>query len=269
MRHIRSTFSTSLRGDKDTVIKHVAVKKSLVLLSTMLMVVAACSGSESADSTSSTNTTETPTTTEAAPVTTQTVTATTQAVHDQELTDKAWAAVVTFFSATNSGDDDAIFGLFAPNVVISDSIGGIWELDEWEMLTAWNTAQGTVMTPPDCTVTDEVPGESVTISCRSGVHNAPSQAVEGPPVTTILRTKVTAEGISELGFGYGNPDFNEVGVPFEDWMVANHPDQAQSVAFGNWTTIEEATTNGVLTAEYSAEWATYLEENGCAYDEGC
>jgi hypothetical protein len=69
--------------------------------------------------------------------------------------------------------------------------------------------------------------------------------------------------------GYGNPDFNEVGVPFEDWMVANHPDQAQSVSFGNWTTIEEATTNGVLTAEYSAEWATYLEENGCAYDEGC
>ena len=45
--------------------------------------------------------------------------------------------------------------------------------------------------------------------------------------------------------------------------------EADTIGFGAWTTIEEATTNGVLTAEYSAEWATYLEDNDCAYDEGC
>ena len=248
---------------------HLAVKQSLVLLSTMLMLVAACSGSESADSTSSTNTSETPTTTEAAPTTTQAVTETTQAAHDQELTDKAWASVVTLFSATNSGDDDAVFGLFAPNVVIFDNFGGEWPLDEWEMAQAWDTAQGTVMTPPDCSVFDEVPGESVTISCDTGVHDAPSQAVNGPLVPANLRAEVTTEGISKLTYSYGSPSFNAVTGQMAVWMSANHPDEAQLVGFRNWTNVEEATTNGLLTAEYSAEWATYLEKNGCAYNEGC
>jgi hypothetical protein len=254
---------------KGIVTNQLRIKQSLVLLSTMLILVAACTSSESADSTTSTSTSELPTTTEAAPTTTQAVTATTQAAHDQELTDKAWAAVVTFFSATNSGNDDAVFGLFALNVVISDNFIGEWELDEWEMLQAWNTAQGTVMTPPTCSVTDEVAGESVTIRCSTGVHDAPSLAVNGPPVPTNLRAEVTTEGISKLTYGYGDPNFGEVGGPFEDWVVANHPDEAQLIGFGNWTTIEEATANGVLTAEYSAEWATYLDANDCAYNEGC
>jgi len=251
--------------------KHLGLKQSLALLATMPLVVAACSGSESADSTSSTNTSETPTTAEAAPTTTQTVTATTEVVRDQELTDQAWASVVTFFSATNSGDDVAVFGLFAPNVVISDDFVDVWELDEWEMLQAWNTAQGTVMTPPDCKVSNEAPGESVTITCSTGVHDAASQAVNGPPVPTDLRIAVTADGISKLTYRYGHPNFGVVASPMDDWIEANpnHPDVYETFGFGHWTTIEEATANGVLTAEYSAEWATYLEENGCAYDEGC
>ena len=261
-------FSVLYEG-KDIVMKHLRIKQSLVLLSTMLILVAACSGSESADSTSSTNTSETPTTTKAAPTTTQAVTETTQAAHDQELTDKAWASVVTLFSALNSGDDDAVLGLFAPNVAIWATFGGEWPLKEWEMVKAWDTAQGTVMTPPDCSLSDEAPGESVTISCRTGVHDAPSQAVSAPPVPTDLIITVTADGIGKLVYRYGSPNFNAVAIPMTAWMSANHPDviEAEAIGIGNWTSVEEATTNGVLMAEYSAEWATYLEENGCAYNQ--
>jgi len=271
MRHLQINIFSVLYQGKDIVMKHLRIKQPLVLLSTMLMLVVACSGSESADSTSSANTSETPTITEAAPTTSQTVTETTQAAHDKELTDKAWGSVVTLFSALNSGDDDAVLGLFAPNVAISGTFTGVLPLDEWEMVQAWDTAQGTVMTPPECSVSDEVPGESVTISCSTGVHNAPSQAVGGPPVPTDLIIGVTADGISKLVYRYGKPDFNEVGGPMTVWMLANHFDviEAGAIGFGNWTNVEEATANGVLTAEYSAEWATYLEENGCAYDVGC
>lgn len=53
--------------------------------------------------------------------------------------------------------------------------------------------------------------------------------------------------------------------------VANHPEalEADAIGFGNWTNVEEAAANRLLTAEYSAGWATYLEDNGCVYDEGC
>jgi hypothetical protein len=100
----------------------------------------------------------------------------------------------------------------------------------------------------------------------SGTHDAPSQAVDGPPVPTDVTIKVTADGISDLRFSYSDPDFFEVGNPMNVWMAANHPDvvEAEAIDFGSWTTIEEATTNGLLTAEYSAEWASYLEENDCA-----
>ena len=240
-----------------------------MLLSTTLLLVIACTDSESVDSTASSDTTETesPATTTASPTTSEPATSTTDVTHDKELTERAWASVVTLFSAINSGDDDAVFGLFAPNVVISDNIGGVWQLDEWEILQAWDTAQGLVMTPPDCKVVHEVPGESVTLTCSTGSHNALSQAVGRVPIPTNLRISVTADGISQLNYQYSQPNFRDLYVPMMAWMSANHPDVIWEYFWG--TSVEEARTNGVLNAEYSAEWATYLEENGCAYDEGC
>lgn len=88
-------------------------------------------------------------------------------------------------------------------------------------------------------------------------------------VPTDLIITVTADGIGKLVYRYGSPNFNAVAVPMTAWMSANHPDviEAEAIGIGNWTSVEEATANGVLMAEYSAEWATYLEENGCAYNQ--
>ena len=183
----------------------------------------------------------------------------------------AEASVNAWFDAYNAGNDEAVLELFAPGVVISDSIAGSSTLDEWTMLLAWNTAQGSVWTPQECSADEIDPGVSFTVTCSTGHRDAPTQAVDSPPVPTNLVAVVTADGISEITFGYGALDFTYVGGPSTVWMVANHPEivEAGTIAFGNWDTVEEARANGLLTAQYAAEWATYLTENDCTFLDGC
>ena len=170
-------------------------------------------------------------------------------------------------SPNNAGNDEVVLGLFAPGVFIWDSIEGGWTLDEWTMLLAWNTAQGSTYTPQECSVSEDDPGVSVTVTCSTGSRDAPTQAVDSPPVPTNVVAIVTTEGITDIRFRYSEPDFNHVGTPMRVWMIVNHPEivEAGTFGFGNWATLEEATENGLLTAQYAAEWATYLTENDCTY----
>lgn len=48
-----------------------------------------------------------------------------------------------------------------------------------------------------------------------------------------------------------------------------HPEAAASLGFGNWTSVDEATQNGALTAFYSGLWAEYLTARACGYREAC
>jgi hypothetical protein len=79
---------------------------------------------------------------------------------------------------------------------------------------------------------------------------------------------VGLDGISGEFGAFFQPDFNTVGVPFEAWMTENHPEDVDKVEFGNWASIEEATQNGTMVAQYAAEWAAHLEANGCTYQDG-
>ena len=190
----------------------------------------------------------------------------------EELTENALSSLDDWFDAYNGGNDEAALELFAPGVIISNTFTGPQTLDEWTMLLAWNTAQGTVWTPQDCSVTEVEPGVSATVICLAGNRDALTQAVDAPPVEVRVFAVVTAEGINELRFNYvGNINFNHVGRPMDAWMAANHPDivEAWITAFGSWTSVEEARENGLLTAQYAAEWATYLTENDCTYLDGC
>jgi len=205
------------------------------------------------------------------PVTSEAVPTTVNQVNDAALTENALASVEAWFDAYNLGDDEAVLELFAPGVAISSSIGGSSTLDEWTMQLAWNSAQGSVWTPQDCSVNEMDPGVSARVTCSTGHRDAPTQAVDSPPVSTNLIVVVTADGISEMTFRYGTLDFSHVGDPFSAWMAVNYPEivEAGTVEFGNWDTVEEAKANGLLTAQYAAEWATYLTENGCTYLDGC
>ena len=186
--------------------------------------------------------------------------------------DDAESMIDAWFDAYNTGDDQASLASLAPGVVISNSINGTLTLDEWQMLLAWNSAQQTVWAPQDCAANEREPGVSVTVICSTVNIDAPSQAVDAPGVETTLVAIVTAQGITELRFDYDEDvNFNHVGIPMAVWLVANHPDVAEAgtVGFGNWTTIEEAAENGRLTRLYATEWANYLVENNCTYQDGC
>lgn len=174
-----------------------------------------------------------------------------------------------YFEEFNAGDVGAILAMFTSDVELADGFTGSWTVSEWEMKEVWNAAQGSTLAAPDCTVTEEIPGESITVSCASATSNAQVLAVGATPVPTNVGMIVTPGGISSLRFGYGRPDFNDSTSPFQFWMEDNHPEVAEAVGFGNWTSVETAEQNGILTAQYSAEWATYLEENNCTYRDFC
>ncbi len=105
--------------------------------------------------------------------------------------------------------------------------------------------------------------------CPHNNFDALVQAVDGPHVTINLTLTVAPDGISDWVSTFTQPDFNTVDIPFNSWMTVNHPEDLEAVGFGNWTTVDEAEENGILTARYAAEWATYLNDNGCGYSDGC
>jgi hypothetical protein len=169
-----------------------------------------------------------------------------------------------YFAANSAGDFDALRALFVADPEFTGQFG----IAAGEQLFAWNVAQGTTLSPQTCTVPVSS-ADSAIVNCTFFNHDAKVQAVDGAPVPIQLYLTITPEGISEESAAFGQPDFNKVGIPFVRWMDENHPEAVDSIRFENWTTIEEAQENGRLTAQYTAEWATFLEANGCAYNDGC
>jgi hypothetical protein len=184
--------------------------------------------------------------------------------------DDALTVTDAYFEAYNAGDVEAVLALFEPDATFYDSFLGWQTRADWEQFLVWNAAQGTALTsPPNCRVTAEVSGVLVIVSCPHDNFDALVQAVDGPPVPINLTLTVAPDGISAWVSTFGDPDFNTVGIPFDSWMTVNHPEDLEAVGFGNWSTVEEAGENGILTARYAAEWATYLNDNGCTYTDGC
>ena len=165
-----------------------------------------------------------------------------------------------YFAAISSGDFEELRALFAADARFRGIAAN-------EKSFAWNAAQGTTLSPPECGVVAGTTAQ--TVSCRTFNHDALTQAVDGPPVPIRVTLTITPRGIVEDQFSFGDPDFNTVGIPFHDWMQANHPEDVDKVGFANWRTVEDAEQNGTLTAQYAREWGAYLESNGCAYDDGC
>ena len=235
-----------------------------ITLVLVILFAGACSGDDADPATTSPATTTT-----TASTTTTTVPATTTTTNVPAFSsDDALAVTDTYFEAYNAGDVEAVLALFEPDATFSDNFGSQTRAD-WEQLLVWNAAQGTALSPPNCTVTAEVSGVAVTVSCPHNNLDALVQAVDSPPVPINLTLTVAPDGISDWVSIFGNPDFNTVGIPFDSWMTVNHPEDLEAVGFGNWTTVDEAEENGILTARYAAEWATYLNDNGCGYSDGC
>jgi hypothetical protein len=180
---------------------------------------------------------------------------------------EALAMSDAYFDRYNEGDAEGVMGLFTPDATFSDSILRATPRADFEEILVWNTAQGTKLTSEGCTTTQTE--DFVRVICDGATHDAPTQAVNGNPVPTLITLIVAPGGISQHTYTYGTPDFYHVGTPFEDWMLANNPDDAARVEFGVWSNLSEAGEFGLLVANNSKKWADYLESNDCTYLDGC
>ena len=237
-------------------------RKTLAAAVVLVLVAAAC-GDDDAATTPSTSTVTT-----GSPVT---------VTLEQALLGVAEAHIAAF----NAGDADALMGLFAPDVRLGNSFDAEITVTDWEMILAWNIAQGTILTAADCTVTlpPTIPG---IVTCESGTHIAPAQAIGAPPLPTTLTFLIVPQGdradvkaeILELesvfqGVSRTEPDIFSIQAPFERWLRSAHPEDADRVGFGLWNSVEEAEQNGLLSAQYAEEWAAFLDAADCVYPDIC
>ena len=243
--------------------------KTTAAMAVMVVIIAACASSEGEPATTSPATTTTTATTVAPPISvptpaTATTAAPTTSGNAQSLTDdEALAVSDAYIDAFNSGDADAVLGLFTSNVALSEKYTG---MSEWgpmdrasfEQQLAWNLGQGSTFVSPECAVIEDGVAAEVTVSCEFGWLDAAEKAVDAPPVPTVLTMVVTPDGISEAAFEYP-PDFGV--VRFDNWLFLNHKEDSQGVEFGDWNSVAEAQQGGTLRAQYVAEWAASLEAN--------
>jgi hypothetical protein len=159
-------------------------------------------------------------------------------------------------------------GLLSPNASFVNNFGPITRTD-FEELLMWNVAQGTRYTPSDCSAVAVDSSDATVVSCPFKTHDVLTLAVGAPPVPFTVSMEITPAGIAEYRDSFGQPDFNTVSVPFERWMKEHHPEDAEATSFGSWNSIEEATANGVLRAEYAELWAEYLDTNDCRFQDNC
>jgi hypothetical protein len=180
---------------------------------------------------------------------------------------EAIAVANAWYVAFNAGDVDAVMALFAPDATVGTTWFGYGPLEDEQVLNTWNAAQGTALTTVGCTA-DGAPAPTQHVGCEGANYDALVQAVGAPPVPANVTMTIGPDGIADLLYAYGQPDFNHVGEPFEVWMQANHAEiDVESLDWGE--SIEEAEVSGVLVAQYAAEWAAYLEANDCTYLDGC
>lgn len=178
--------------------------------------------------------------------------------------EEALAAANGYFDAFNSGDVNAVLSWFPADATFSDNFTGSISRDDFEQRLAWNMAQGTTLDHPDCLATEGDASGSRTVTCQSGTRNAQIQAVGARPVSTLVTLSVTPNGIEGLNEDFGQPDFLLATQPFTAWMESENPADASNVGFGVWSSVDDAETNGRLTADYSRQWAAYLALN-CVY----
>jgi hypothetical protein len=186
-----------------------------------------------------------------------------------DTTSDALAVSNAYFVAYNAGDVEGVMSLLAPGATFGTNFTGPLSIDEFEMLTVWDAAQGTKIASEGCSANESFQEQATSISCTSATHDALVQAVGAPPVPTENRLTIGPDGITTVLNLNGSPDFKDTSEPFDRWMQANNPADAERTTFGNWTTIGEAQEYGEARARYAQEWATYLADNNCSYKDDC
>ena len=176
--------------------------------------------------------------------------------------DSALDVSESFVAAHNDGDFDGVMALFTEDATFSDTHNPQSMRPEWESRFAWGIAIETKLLSHECTVTDEVPGVTVTVTCEYGSQDAVGVAADAIVDITATFT-ISPDGISGLNEDYIRSalDYEDIGGPFNAWVRQNFPEDADAAGCCAGETIEESVARGELRAQYAREWAVYLADN--------
>jgi hypothetical protein len=188
----------------------------------------------------------------------------------------ALATAHAYYEAYATDDVPAMMALFAvgtgPTSTVCYNGSGLvgvcdggpepWMLDQLERTETWKRASGTEYRNVSCAVTDA----PEVIECTHDEFPA-AMVNTAPPVPAVQTFRIGPEGIIALDSVYGPPDFLLVHDPFTIWVSRNRPDDRAVISCCEWTSVADARADGVRTGELFVEWAAYLDEIGCAFND--
>ena len=165
--------------------------------------------------------------------------------------DSATEVSESFVAAHNAGDFNGVMVLFTEDATFSDTHTPQSMRPDWEPRFAWDIAGEEMLLSHECTVSDEVPGVTVTVTCEYGSQDAVGVAADGIVDITATFT-ITPDGISDLHEDYAVsfPNYLDIGQPFNTWVRANCPEDADAAGccHGRDETIELSVAQGELRA---------------------
>lgn len=172
----------------------------------------------------------------------------------------AGTVVDDYFAAFNARDLDGFLAVFAE--------GGTWgaqfydrkPIEEYAPFMAWDMATGRTLSP-ECEVTEEDVDVSVIFRCEVESANAVARAagVTTPVTTTII---LTPDGITRVTDVVEEPDYADIGEPFDVWLEELHPELAADAGCCEADTVEESIRRGELRAGLAEEYGDYVAGNG-------
>ncbi len=181
---------------------------------------------------------------------------------------EALAVSQAWFEAYEDGSVADMLGLMAPDAEFAEELGPM-SRDQWQHFYSWKLAEGTQLVDQECSAAANDDSTEVTVSCEYAHLPYSHRLVGAPPVPHTLTQVITADGIASQRQRIGTFGFRDVDGPWGQWLQANDPDLAGLLSFGDWSTVLEAQLHGQLSAKSAEEWAAWLDENGCTYDEPC
>jgi basic membrane lipoprotein Med (substrate-binding protein (PBP1-ABC) superfamily)/DNA-binding SARP family transcriptional activator len=171
-----------------------------------------------------------------------------------------------WFQALDSDDIDGAMGLMTPRGV-GIYVMGSRTPSEYRNVLVWDAEDHPDYVDVQCVA--RLPGSGLRVDCSYGVQPGMARAVGAPVVRETSELTIVDGAIVSYRRDFIPPDYSIIDTAFDEWMQEHHPDDAAAVECCGGPTLEEARENGVLRARYGAEWAAYLDEKGCGYNDGC
>ncbi len=183
--------------------------------------------------------------------------------------EEALAVTEAWFEAYDDGSVADMLGLMAPDAALAETFGPMAR-EEWQHFYTWKIAEGTQFVDRDCSAAANDDAVEVTVTCEYAHLPYSHRLVGAPPVPHTLTQVIGPDGIRSQRQRFGSPDFSKVDDPWWRWLESNDPDLVPLLdSLFSWSTPREAELTGRMWAESAEDWAAWLEENGCTYDEPC